>query len=317
MDEFDDMFQPPAGFPKPNPMANLGHTPRPRPQNYIAPPMPQAPQAVNPLARYFRAPGINVTLPTGGAFLPEGSISFDMDGKIQVLPMTAEVELLMKSPDALMSGFAIEQMIRSCVPGIQVPRQVSTPDLDVILLAVRAASFGSKMEIDIKCPSCGEETTFACDLPTVLDTVKEMPREIPVRLSADVIVYLRPFTLENSTKISLTTYYEARALQQVEEASDEVRTAKMNESYHRMARLSSDVTADSILYVAVPEGVVQDRAAIVEFMRNIPSEWTKKIDAALKELGSYGIDRSLAVACPSCQHEFSTQLEFDPSSFFG
>lgn len=295
------------------------------PQPFSAPPEmgvqaeyaqhPYTPPA-NPLAAYYRAPGISVELPTRGLYMPPGAIGLDMAGEVSVLPMTAADEILLKSPDALMSGYAVEQMLRSCVPGIPNPRLISMPDLDVLLLAVRAASYGNTMDVDVTCPKCKTEGSFSLDIRSVLATAKPLPNEKPIRLSSDVVVYLQPFTLEQSTRAALTTFHEAKAMQGIDELPMEERTRRMNESFRKLTVLSSGLVAACVLKVATPQGIVTDRSHIAEFMRNIKADWTRKIDAGVKELNEMGIDRTIHGSCQSCGHEFSTELQFDPASFF-
>jgi hypothetical protein len=274
------------------------------------------PASGNPLAKYFRSPGLMVSLPTGGAFLPPGSYNPTMSGEVGVLPMRAADELLMKSPDALMSGYAVEQMLLSCVPSIIAPREVSAPDLDVLLLAVRAASYGNDMDIDTHCPACKAEATFSCHLPALLGNVQPIPAENPVRLSADVVVLMRPHNLQNATTIGLAAFEETRKLQALEDADEEARTAAINASMKRMSDLNIKVLADCVLKVATPEGIVTDRASIFEFVANIGRDWVKRMDDKLKELNHMGLDKGIDVTCPTCQHEWRATVEFDPTSFF-
>lgn len=270
----------------------------------------------NPLAKYFRVPGLNVKLPSGGAYMPPGAIQLTATEEIPVFPMRAADELMLKSPDALMSGYAIEEIITSCIPAIRAPRLISMPDLDVILLAVRAATYGEKMEVETQCPSCGEEHKFDCHLPSVLTTMKEMPKEAPVRLSPEVVAYLRPYNLGNGTKVALTAFNETRKLQFAEDQSEEYRTKAINESYKKITALNVEMMADCVMHIVTPEGTVNHPMMIREFLANIPRQWSKKIEKKLKELNDYGIDKRLDVTCSACQHEWKTELEFDPASFF-
>jgi hypothetical protein len=271
----------------------------------------------NPLARYFRAPGVHVRLPSNGAYMPRGSVSLTATGEVPVYPLRAADEILLKNPDALMSGQAVEEMLRSCVPAIQEPRLISMPDLDVLFLAVRAASYGPKMEVEAKCPKCEAVSTFDADLPSVLTTVTQLPESCPVRLSDEVIVYLRPYNLRNASVVSVAAFTESRYLQNLENATDQERSAALNESFRKIHAVSNATTADCVLQVSVPDQVVTDPHAIREFLANIPGEWTKKIEAALKELNGKGMDKRIGVQCSKCSHEWHTELEFDPSSFFG
>lgn len=273
--------------------------------------------AGNPLAKYFRMPGFHVRLPTNGVFLPKGAVTFTMAGEIPVYPMRAADEILMKSPDALMSGYALEKMLESCVPDIKTPRLISTPDLDVLLLAVRAASYGETMQIETVCPNCGNQDHFDCSLPAILSTVKDEPIDNEVRLTDQIVVYLRPYTLDVATRVSLTAFQEARKVQALDATENEdAKQAGISESFRRLTDLNITMMAESIVKVVIPEGTVTDPRQIAEFIGNAPTAWTKKIDAKLKDLNAMGMDKGIDVECSNCHHKWRTEVEFDPTSFF-
>lgn len=277
---------------------------------------PQQRPSGNPLAKYFRIPGLSIKLPSGGHYLPKGSIELTENGEVPVYPMTAGDELLLKSPDALMSGFAIERLLESCIPAIRAPKLIAMPDLDVLLLAIRAATYGPKMEVETACPKCAHENNFEADLPAMLSTMTSLPPECGVRLSKDVVVFLRPYNISNGTRVALAAYNESRKLQFAEDKTDEIKNQMLNESYRIITDLNVEMMAECIVQVNVPEGIVNDRRAIAEFLANVPRTWSKKIEKSLKGLNDHGIDKRLTVTCQSCSHEWGTELEFDPSTFF-
>ena len=277
---------------------------------------PVVPENTNPLAAFFRAPGLHVKLPTAGAFLPEAEFDPTLAGDLPVYPMRAADELLLKSPDALMSGHAIISMIKSCVPGIRDPKKISTPDLDVILLAIRAATFGDSMDIDVTCPSCNAENSFTCSLGNIMSTVKPVPAENPVRLSDQVVVYVRPYTLEVATRVALATFEEARKIQATEDMEGEQRAKAVNDSYDRLNLLNIRALASSVVKVVVPGSVVSDPKHVSEFIGNTDRNWIEKIENRLKEVNQLGIDKNVAVKCEQCEHDWKAAIEFDPSSFF-
>ncbi|RYD65945.1 MAG: hypothetical protein EOP83_06225 [Verrucomicrobiaceae bacterium] len=277
---------------------------------------PKMPSAINPLAKYFRVPGLNVRLPSKGAYMPRGAINFTLNGEIAVSPMRAADELLMKSPDALMSGYAIEQLILSCAPEVKAPRLLSMADLDVLLLGIRAASYGEKMEVESTCPECGEASNFDVNLPAILATVKDLPPECLVRLSEDIIVSLRPYNVENGTQVAMAAFDESRRLQFAENEPENVRMQMLNESYSTISKLNADMMAQCVIHVITPEGMVMDPTMIREFINNIPRKWGNKIEKKLKELNSIGMDKRVDVKCGKCEHEWKTELEFNPANFF-
>lgn len=270
----------------------------------------------NPLAAYFRTPGVHVRLPTGGKFMPEGSISFTMANEVPVYPMRAADELLMKSPDALMSGYALEQMLDSCVPAIKNPRLIATCDLDVLLLAIKAASFGENMEVSETCPHCDHVDNFHISLPGMLGTI---PTEYPdnaVRLSKDLVVYVRPYNLQIATRVSMAAFNEARSVQRAEAMGADAAQKAVLDSYGRLTELNLSMMAESIIKIGTPDGIVSDPKFIGEFVQNVKREWTKKIDDKIKELNDFGMDKTVSLTCSACSKDWSTKVEFDPSSFF-
>lgn len=280
-------------------------------------PAPPVPENGNPLAAFFRAPGLHVKLPTGGAFLPPNEFDPTLATDLPIYPMRAADELLLKSPDALMSGHAIISLIKSCVPGIRDPKKISTPDLDVLLLAIRAATFGDSMDLELDCPSCDTENTFTCSLGAVMATVVNVPHENIVRLNDEVVAYIRPYTLEVATRVALATFEEARKIQGAEDLEGDERTKIVNECYDRLNLLNMRGLVSSIVKVVVPNAIVTDPNYISEFISNTDRNWIEKIENKVKEVNAMGIDKTVAVECTACQHSWKAAIEFDPSTFFG
>lgn len=270
----------------------------------------------DPLASYYRMPGVHIRLPSNGAFMPSGSIEFSMNDDLPVYPMRAADELLLKSPDALMSGYAIEQLIHSCVPAIRAPRLISSPDLDVLLLAIRAATYGEMMTVMPICPACGKDNEVHVNLSQIQATAKVIAPENPVRLSDDVVVFVRPYNMENATRIGLVTFEETRKVQGVENAEESERTTQINQSMHRIVNLSLDILASCVLKVVVKEGDVHDPVSIRKFIGNVSKAWVDKLQAKMDQMNNCGIDKHYDATCAHCGHEWRAEVEFNPSTFF-
>ena len=270
----------------------------------------------DPLAKYYRMPGLHVKLPSNGAFMPPGSVEFTMNNDVPVYPMRAADELLLKSPDALMSGHAIEELIRSCVPAIRMPRMISSADLDVLLLAIRAATYGATMTVQPICPKCEAENEVEISLAAMMATATSIDPENAVRLSDDVVVFLRPYTMENATKIGIASFEETRKVQGVEDAQEAARSAQINQSMNRIVTLTMDILASAILKVSVREGEVGDPMSIRRFIDNVSKAWIDKLHAKMDEMGNKGMDKHYDVTCAKCGHEWKPEVEFNPSSFF-
>ena len=128
--------------------------------------------ATNPLFKHFRQPAIYLKLPSGGKFYPPGAINFPPTGEIPVYPLTVKDELTLKTPDALMNGQGMAEIIKSCCPNIIDPWSMPIVDVDAVFIGIRLASYGPGMDITTTCPHCKERNEYTVDLRTVLDRVK-------------------------------------------------------------------------------------------------------------------------------------------------
>ena len=75
-------------------------------------------------------------MPSKGVYYPTGSITLDENGEVGVYPMTAKDEIVMKTPDALLTGKSTVEVIQSCIPAIKDAWQVPSIDVDTILIAI-------------------------------------------------------------------------------------------------------------------------------------------------------------------------------------
>ncbi len=273
----------------------------------------------NPLSKYFRLPGLSVTLPSRGAFFPNGGIEMDEQGQVEVLPMRGADELLLSSPDALMNNSAIFGLIQSCVPQIKMPEYVSAPDLDVLLLAIRVASTGENMDVEVECTECGEDTKFELHIPTMLQSAQTIDPINLVRINDEMVVQINPLTLAAQTKILTGAFKETRAAQAMqmnEEISDEERAIKTSAIMRNLADLNLYSVQQAVVKVTIPDSEVIDRKHIAEFIQNIDRATLKKIRDRVDELNAKGVDKSFSAECASCGHQWTATVEFDPSSFF-
>lgn len=166
----------------------------------------------NPLSKYFRAPGMQVTLPSKGAFYNKDDMDLSMNGELAVYPMTASDDLIAKNPDALLNGSAVEQIILSCIPGIKNPRRLITQDMDFLLLAIKACSDGDKMTIVAKCEKCGELNTYDLSINDLMMRARPLASNYQVSIEQNILVDIRPYDYESQTLISLVTFEERNIL---------------------------------------------------------------------------------------------------------
>lgn len=105
---------------------------------------------------YFRKPEVTVTLPAG-SWYNEGIIDFDTMGDVSVYSMLPADEIMLINPDALVSGVALVETIKSCVPAVKDPNKLYYPDVNALLLAIQKATYGQKISQSSFCPKCMEK----------------------------------------------------------------------------------------------------------------------------------------------------------------
>lgn len=282
----------------------------------------KAPQP-NPLAQYYRKPGTYIDLPSGGRFYKLTPKLSDTN-ELAVYPMTAKDELALKNPDALLNGEALKQVIASVCPDIKDVSEIPAPDIDAILVAMRMTSYGDDMELDVNhgCEaSAGRAQRVTVGLGSVLSTSRSIPEELgTVTLASGVVVRLRPYTLDAQSRLLRVQFNTMRSLQGAEaneNSTIEQKADIANRGYDQLVVLSQDILAASIISVTLPDGIeVTDRNHIHDWVKNLDRASNERLDEEIKSFGKYGITRTLEVTCDHCKNKFTTDMLFDPTSFF-
>lgn len=275
----------------------------------------------NPLSKYFRKPGIHQALPTKGQFFDEGEVEFSANNEVAVFPMTAADEIVVKNPDMLLNGEALEKLFQSCVPAIKNPKKISVPDMDVLLLAIKLSSGGDDLAVATECPQCETKVEPVVSIRELLATVKQMDHTSEVRLNDEVVVQVKPHDFESKTILDMAAFEERQLVRYLlgnEEMDDRERGRRFNESFDKFASLNLQLVSRCVISVTTPEGIVTDQAFISELIQNLDKNSVAKITDKIKELGDNGMQREIKITCPNdeCKHQWDSSLVFDPSHFF-
>lgn len=290
-------------------------------ENPLKKPVSQA--KANPLAQYYRRPGTYVNLPSKGKFY-KSPVKLSDTGELAVYPMTAKDELALKNPDALLNGEALKQVLASVAPDIANVNEIPAPDIDTILVAMRMASYGDDLELDVNhncVPSEGKSQRVVVGLGTVLSTMKEIPEDVgEVTLSNGIRVILRPYSLENQSKLLRVQFNTMRQLQALEantKATVEDKAIVANKGYAVLTDLSQDILASSIISVTLPDGIeVSNYEHILDWVKNLDRATADRLDQEMKRFADFGITRTLELTCDYCKEKYTTDMLFDPTSFF-
>ena len=277
----------------------------------------------NPLRKYFRQPKVYITLPSKGKFYPQDAIEIPENGEFPVFAMTAKDELTMKTPDALLNGAATVEVIKSCIPAIKNPWHMPSIDLDAVLIAIRIATYGDKMEITTKVPNIGDERSFDVDLRTLLNKLVTKEYETTSTIN-DMEIVTRPLTYKEFTEASLKTFEEQRifALVNNEEIPDHEKLAKFNQSFQTLTELTVTSLSKSIVSISFGDTVVTNAVHINEFIQNSDKEFYQDVMRHIENQRDRFVLEPLAVTSSDEDVEkgapknWEVPITFDQSNFF-
>ena len=278
-----------------------------------------------PLSKYYRQPQIYIRFPSGGQFYPPQVVKPTANGEYPVMPMTAVDELAFKTPDAMMNGQATVDVIKSCIPDILDPWQIVNYDLDTILVAIRIATYGEKMDLEVTTPVTNEKYTQSLDLNTVLESLVGKPIENVAVMNDGMKITSRPLTYRQITNSQLTQFEQQKMYAQVNtsQLSDVEKTAKFQEAFKKLTQLNSSLLLGNINSIELPTGeTVTDPAQIKEFVDNAPTKLIKELEDKMSVLRQQGSVKPIQIKATEEQIKagvpstFTVPIAFDNSNFF-
>lgn len=310
---------------------------------------------VNPLVDQYREKigrTVLVAFPTMGHFYHDGVMRPGTKfTEITVYPLGTEAELLLKDPILMASGRSVPKMITALVPQVVIPEELSDIDIEVLLIAVRLASYGPDLKVEHTCANpekvqggvggdihvCREENTI------VLNLIEHIQKYVPIenwdqyRMEFDLgegskqVVLLRrvPYrSVLNGVRNSLMA--EGEMEQFKDKNFDELILSEDSLSaYEKMTELLATTNLDSLLDAIVGVEMIrpgQESKTIYtsthpqmvqEWLWKIPSEWVGRLNERV-----IGFSRELSklnemkYECPHCKFKNEFQLQLDVNKLF-
>ena len=269
----------------------------------------------NPLKKFFRQPKIFISLPSKGIYNPVGTIQGEVEN-IPVYGMTGMDEIVIKTPDALIAGESTVKVFESCCPAVKDGWSVSSLDTDLLLTAIRIATYGNTLSIAKTCPACGEESEYDVDLTNVVDHFNNCSFENKVVLK-DLVVKLQPLTYRQTTDFSLRNFQIQQRLMQSDRIQDEdERKSLISTLFRELAELQNEIFAASIDSVDIGMAVVTERSYINEWIQNCDSNILDDIKTVFNKNKDVWRVPPIKIKCTSCDAENSVVVDLDSSSFF-
>ena len=281
---------------------------------------------MNPLEKYYRQPAIYIKLPSKGKYYPAEVFTPTETGEIPVLPMTAKDELAFKTPDAMINGQATVDVIKSCVPNLKDPWKMVNYDTDVVLLAIRIATYGENMDIGFRVPVVNDEQSHTLVLPELLEQLGRIEIEDETTTSKGFKIQIQPLDYKTLTKIQIARFEQQKMYGTIDSSSmtEEEKQSAFGKSFATLNMVNFSLLVDSIKAITTPGGdTVVDRAQIIEFCNKTDSKTINEIQDKLSELRLQAQMAPLKIKSTEEQIKkgapasFEVPVTFDNSNFFG
>ena len=281
---------------------------------------------MNPLEKYYRQPAIYIKLPSRGKYYTKEVYTPTETGEIPVLPMTAKDELAFKTPDAMINGQATVDVIKSCVPNLKDPWKMVNYDTDVVLLAIRIATYGENMDIGFRVPVANDEQSHTLILPELLEQLGRIEIEDETTTSKGFKIQIQPLDYKTLTKIQIARFEQQKMYGTIDSSSmtEEEKQSAFGKSFATLNMVNFSLLVDSIKAITTPGGdTVVDRAQIIEFCNKTDSKTINEIQDKLSELRLQAQMAPLKIKSTEEQIKkgapasFEVPVTFDNSNFFG
>ena len=198
-----------------------------------------------------------------------------------------------------------------------------TLDLDTAMIAIRIATYGHMMELNVIVPEAEEEMTVNVDLRTTSDQIDKTAFDgyVPVD---DLSFKIKPMSYRQLTNLQLRSYEQQRLISQV--IDTEMRPAekqiKFAEIFGHMTNLTLDNMKESILEIVTGEDTVTDRKYINEFVDNMDGAIADKIKKRVESQAQLGKIKPVTMQTTADMQEkgapatFEAPISMDNSNFF-
>jgi hypothetical protein len=280
---------------------------------------------VNPLKQHLRQPKIYITLPSKGQWWPKGSIDYPENGEIPVYAMTARDEITFKTPDALLNGQATVNVIQSCIPNIKDAWTIPSVDLDVVLVAIRMASYGETIDMSAPIPNTQLTRDYNFNIQQLYDQLQSatFQSEFPIE---GFTVKIKPVTYRTSTQQAIKAFEEQRVFSIIEneDIDPKVKLERFQKSFANLTDINQNVLIDSVTSITPNGGEeVTNPAYLKEFLEGCDASVFNAISDHIKAQKEKYTIKPLTVKATKEEIEagapesFELPITFDQSNFFG
>lgn len=269
----------------------------------------------NPLLAKVKLPGRVFALPSMGVFYGPGVLASSVkDGEIHVSPMSALMEMKIRSADLLYSGKIIKDICTECAPEILDPSKLINKDVDALFVFLRVATYGPAMSLASQ-HNCAEAEShhYEINIEELLakpnnSVLKHKETLYQVLLSNGQLINLQPNTYGDSLRIMhmKLELERAEASSGKKPSDDELEKIALDDLVNVIESVQNDADGPKIA----------DKAQITEWLRAVSKKLLTELMMGINRTDEWGFDYTLKLKCRDCGEEYNHALDLNPISFF-
>lgn len=269
----------------------------------------------NPLQQYFRQPKIWVGLPSNGAYSDPDTFQGDVSN-MPVFGMTGMDEIILKTPDALITGESTVKIIQSCCPNIKHAWHISTIDTNLLYAAIKIATYGNNISVNHTCPECSSAHEYDVDLNFIVEFYNNCKYNNILKLG-DLVIKTKPLTYKQATDIAIKAFKLRQSLGQIEflETEDE-KSAAIAKLFGELSLVQNEMYLQSVEQVEIGETIVTEQEFIIDWLKNCEKSQYDSIKEHIEKNRTAWDLPSFPVQCTDCTTESKIFIELDQSNFF-
>lgn len=273
----------------------------------------------------YRKPVIYVKLPSEGKWWAPGSLELEGDGtEVGIRPMTVRDEMMLRTPDALMNGEAVINILKSCCPAIKDPWQCPSMDMDTLLLGIRIATYGAEMTITSTVPVANEVYTWTFDCSRGLELINQNSFQSDHQLSDGTVIHIRPLNYKITTNLNIKNYEQAKLADNIQKSTnnESQKLEEIQKAFMNITNLTIKNIADQITKVTHPDYELTSSQDIYNWVLDIPAPVANEIKTKIQSQKSIGTLPPIEIATPDelikkgAPGTFKQTITLDFSNFF-
>jgi hypothetical protein len=249
-----------------------------------------------------------------GVFYGPGVLAESVkNGEVHVSPMSALMEMKVRSADLLYSGKIIKDICAECAPEILKPGLLISKDVDALFTFLRVATYGPVMQLSTQhdCENA-KQHSYELNIEHLLSqpnngVLKHKDTLYKVTLSNEQVVNIKPNTYEDSLRIMHMRMEMDRAENDGHKPSDDdLERVAIDDLLNVIESVQNDATSTPIT----------DRSKLVEWLRCVSKKLLNELMAGISRTDSWGYDYTAKLVCKDCGETFPHPLDLNPISFF-